>query len=217
VPIVPDLSLWLVHSTLRTPPNYSSAKTPPSGPTGLSILRAFSCAFGSARRFYHFRVVHPRKNIRHAVWPQSRANSPPRRGRQEGKSKTTQRRREEHEKDSVVACRGMGILPMIPRGGTLAPRGGRLFLPRRVQPELVGRRLRLYFMTTAAPGTLSTSLVIDGMLLFVAQANRIKRRRVGRIAGDSRRTRNRRTILRNSSLALFLKRLRLVAARRKTK
>jgi len=38
-----------------------------------------------------------------------------RRKQEEGNAKA-QSRREEHEKDSVVACRGMGILPMIPMG-----------------------------------------------------------------------------------------------------
>jgi len=40
-------------------------------------------------------------------------------------------RREEKEKDSVVACRSMGILPMIPTGPACSgmPRGAWLFLP----------------------------------------------------------------------------------------
>jgi len=41
---------------------------------------------------------------------------PAKAGREKGKRGVTQRRREENEKDSVVACRGMGILPMIPTG-----------------------------------------------------------------------------------------------------
>jgi len=51
-----------------------------------------------------------------------------RRKQEEGNAKA-QSRREEHEKDSVVACRGMGILPTVPTWGTPVPRGGRPFLP----------------------------------------------------------------------------------------
>jgi len=59
----------------------------------------------------------------------------PSRGREKGKRRVPPRdagqsRREENEKDSVVACRGMGILPMIPR------RTGR----PRDSPALAGRR-----------------------------------------------------------------------------
>jgi len=48
-------------------------------------------------------------------------------GEREGNAKA-QSVREEDGKDCVVACRGMGIFPMIPTGGTTAcrRRGGRV-------------------------------------------------------------------------------------------
>jgi len=55
------------------------------------------------------------------VCPQSRADSPPWRWREKRKRRVTPRdagqsRREEHEWDPVLGCRGMGILPMILTG-----------------------------------------------------------------------------------------------------
>jgi len=53
------------------------------------------------------------------------------RKREEKGNAKAQSRREKNEKDSVVACRGMGILPMIPTGPASSgmPPGGWLFLP----------------------------------------------------------------------------------------
>jgi len=50
------------------------------------------------------------------VVPESQADTPPRRGSEEGKRKVTQRRGEENERDRVLGCRDMGMLPMIPKG-----------------------------------------------------------------------------------------------------
>ena len=54
------------------------------------------------------------------------------RKREEKGNAKAQSRCEENEQDSVVACRGMGILPMSPTGPRQRrgmPRGGWLFLP----------------------------------------------------------------------------------------
>ncbi len=53
------------------------------------------------------------------------------RKREEKGNAKAQSRGQENEKDSVVACRGMGILPIIPTGPASSgmPTGARLFLP----------------------------------------------------------------------------------------
>jgi len=62
--------------------------------------------------------------------PQSRADTPPWRGTEKRKERITQRRREKHEKDFLLACRGMGILPMILTGGMpVPPEQGLFFVP----------------------------------------------------------------------------------------
>ncbi len=64
------------------------------------------------------------------VTPQSQVGTEFWEGRREEEDNAKARsRREEDEKDSVVTCRGMGILPMIPTGPALSgmPRGGGFF------------------------------------------------------------------------------------------
>jgi len=106
--------------------------------------------------------------------PQSRADAPPGRGREEGKRRVTPRdagqsRREENEKDSVVACRGMGILPMIPGSASSGshPRDGCCFGPEGHSPTrrpASGGMLMLshWFCTEIRPHPLETKALTPG-------------------------------------------------------